>query len=83
MANERARPRPWFGCDTSGPAWKAYCEAWTHVFVKGHSARVRDKIHNDPAGKARLAALDHNIELVRRDYRGEFDDRTEIARLLR
>jgi hypothetical protein len=74
-------PRPWFGCDKNGPLWRAYCEAWEHVY--------RDKpanaIHRiaDFRGKQAAADLQHNMALVKRDYRGEIEDRAELQRLIR
>jgi hypothetical protein len=74
-------PRPWFGCDTYSEAWRAYCEAWEHAFRR-KDPRTKGMIY-DIRGKAAVAALEHNIKVVRRDYRGLIDERTDIPRLLR
>jgi hypothetical protein len=79
--SDRARPKPWFNCDPNGPAWIAYCEAWEHTFLK-KDPRLRGMIA-DRRGPEGIAALKHNVEVVRRDYRGEIDDRSDIPRLLR
>ncbi len=76
----RVGPEPWFGCDTTSRAWISYCEAWEHAFR--NKGNLRSLIH-DRRGKAAVAALDHNIEVVKRDYRGEIEDRTELPRLLK
>jgi hypothetical protein len=80
-ANGGARPKPWMGCDTDGPHWIAYCEAWEHAFLK-KDPRIRGMII-DQRGAAAVEALKHNVELVRKDYRGELDDRAELPKLLR
>lgn len=78
---ERPGPKPWPGCDTNSTAWKTYCEAWEHCFVR-KPASLRHAIMAK-RGKEGLAALEHNIAVVRSDYRGEIDDRQELPRLLR
>lgn len=79
-STDRAGPRPWFGCDKSSEAWRAYCEAWEWAFLR-KDPRLRGMIA-DCRGEAGVAALRHNVEVVRKDYAGEIDDRTDIARLL-
>lgn len=79
--SDRSGPKPWFGCDTNGEAWRAYCEAWTW-FAKRRDPRLRGMIY-DIRGKAAVDALEANIEVVRRDYNGEIDDRAAIPRLLK
>lgn len=78
--NDRSGPRPWFGCDLTGEEWRAYCEAWSHVFQRKDPG-LRGLIE-DRRGKEGLAILDHNITVVKADYRGEIDDRADIPRLL-
>lgn len=81
MATDRPGPKPWFGCDTNGEAWRAYCEAWTHAFRR-RDPRLKGMIH-DQRGKDAVAKLEHNVTVVKADYRGEIDDRAELPRLLR
>jgi hypothetical protein len=78
--NSRTGPNPWPGCDTAGEAWKAYCEAWEHCFMR-KDPRLRRGI-SDCRGRKALDDLDHNIRLVRADYAGELE-RAELPRLLR
>lgn len=77
---DRRGPTPWPGCDTAGGAWRAYCEAWEHLYSR-KDPRLRYLI-GERRGKAAVADLDHNIALVRRDYAGAVD-RAELPRLLR
>jgi hypothetical protein len=78
--SDHSGPRPWADCDTSSEAWRAYCEAWSHVFTK-KAPGIRTLIE-DRRGKEGLAMLDHNIAIVKAEYRGEVDDRQELPRLL-
>lgn len=86
MTDGRFAPRPWFGCDTYGEAWKVYCEAW--------GAIEKDKRQTVPLwryesmvgrkrGKDGLATFKHNVELVEQDLVGELPDRNALPKLLK
>lgn len=82
MTDDQSGPRPWFGCDKNSEAWRRYCEAWEHVF-RPKGQHLRSMIQNGNRGPEALALLDRCIKVVKRDYRGEIDDRSELPRLLR
>jgi hypothetical protein len=80
VGSNRPGPQPWAGCDTAGDQWKAYCEAWEHVFKRKPANAMY--LIADRRGKPAVADLEHNISVVKRDYAGEID-RADIPRLLK
>jgi hypothetical protein len=77
---DRPGPRPWFGCDTSSEAWRAYCEAWSHLYER-KPGRSRQAI-GDARGPKALAMLEADMEVVKRDMSGQIVDRATIPELL-
>lgn len=77
---EQPGPKPWPGCDTASEPWRAYCEAWSHVFTrkpKGLRALIAGQ-----RGAEGLAYLDRCIRVVKDDYAGKIPDRAAIPDML-
>lgn len=80
------RPKPWFGCDTSSPAWRDYCEAWTilHQFADAEMDRIIFmRAATRHRGKNAGPALEHNVKLVESDLKGDIADRSKLPEMLK
>lgn len=71
---ERLGPQPWPGCDTSGEAWRRYCEAFSHLRDRSKSVTG---IGQQRGWKAAMI-IEHDKQIVRADYNGDIPDRSTL-----